>query len=103
MKWLAFLLAGLLALLQYVLWFGDGGVRDLLQLQGQVEAQRDENRRSGERNDALAAEVADLKSGLDVVEARARLELGMIREGEVFIQVIETPPPPARPAGGDGR
>lgn len=102
MKWLTLLLAGLLALLQYVLWFGDGGVRDLWRLNEQASAQRAENEALRERNEALAAEVEDLKTGLEAVESRARLELGMIKEGEVFIQVIEAPPPQAeRPASGD--
>lgn len=92
MKWLTFILIGLLALLQYVLWFGDGGVNDYWTLQDQVEKQRLQNQQSHQRNQALAAEVKDLKSGLEAVEARARLELGMIREGEVFYQVIDAPP-----------
>lgn len=90
MKWLTLSLAVLLALLQYVLWFGDGGLRDLWQLEHQVEDQQSENERLTERNDALAAEVKDLKTGLEAVEARARLELGMIKEDEVFYQVIDS-------------
>lgn len=102
MKWLTLLLASMLVLLQYVLWFGDGGIRDLWRLDAQVQVQREENTRLSDRNEALAAEVADLKEGLEAVEARARLELGMIRDGEVFIQVIEAPPrQPSRPASGD--
>lgn len=90
MKWLTLTLAVLLAVLQYVLWFGDGGLRDLWQLESQVSEQEAENDRLEARNDALAAEVKDLKSGLDAVEARARLELGMIKEDEVFYQVIDS-------------
>lgn len=92
MKWLTLSLAALLALLQYALWFGDGGLRDLWQLEDQVAEQRSENERLRERNAALAAEVKDLKTGLEAVEARARLELGMIKDDEVFYQVIDAPP-----------
>jgi hypothetical protein len=73
MKWLTLSLAVLLAALQYVLWFGDGGLRDLWELESQVSEQKAENDRLEARNDELAAEVKDLKTGLDAVEARARL------------------------------
>jgi len=59
------------------------------ELEQRVEAQREENRRLAARNNALDAEVADLKSGLDAVEERARSELGLIREGEEFYLVVE--------------
>jgi cell division protein FtsB len=83
-----------LALLQYRLWVGEGSLAEVSALSGQVEAQRQENHQLGERNAALAAEVADLKQGLDAVEERARSELGMIREGETFFHVVG---PPAQP------
>lgn len=102
MKWLTLSLAVLLALLQYVLWFGDGGVRDLWQLERQVAEQESENERLTERNDALAAEVRDLKTGLEAVEARARLELGMIKEDEVFYQVIDSEAAPRKGAARSG-
>lgn len=102
MKWLTLSLALLLALLQYVLWFGDGGVSDLWQLEGQVAEQQSENERLTERNDALAAEVRDLKTGLEAVEARARLELGMIKEDEVFYQVIDSETAPRQGAARSG-
>lgn len=102
MKWLMLSLALLLAALQYALWFGDGGLRDLWSLREQVTEQERENERLRERNAALAAEVRDLKTGLDAVEARARLELGMIKEDEVFYQVIDShPPADERPPSGD--
>ncbi len=102
MKWLTLSLAVLLALLQYVLWFGDGGVRDLWQLERQVAEQQSENERLTERNDALAAEVRDLKTGLEAVEARARLELGMIKEDEVFYQVIDSEAAPRKGVARSG-
>ncbi len=79
----------LLALLQYRLWLADGGLIEVYQLRQQVEQQRAENERLRERNRALAAEVRDLKEGLEAVEARARSELGMVGEGETFYRVVE--------------
>lgn len=82
----------LLALLQYRLWFADGGLLEVRRLHAQVEEQRQENERLRERNRALAAEVRDLKKGLDAVEARARSELGMVGEDETFYRVVEPKP-----------
>jgi cell division protein FtsB len=82
-------MTGLLLVLQYQLWLGNGGIRDAWRLQDAVAAQRRENEALHQRNDALEAEVRDLKSGLEAVEERARRELGMIRDGEVFYQVVE--------------
>jgi cell division protein FtsB len=79
----------LLVLLQFKLWLGDGGLRDIWDLQAAIEAQTGENQQLLERNQALAAEVNDLKEGLEAIEERARRELGMIRQGETFYQVVE--------------
>lgn len=95
MKLLAFALTALLLMLQYDLWIGEGSVYSLWQLQHEVDAQRAENRGLQVRNDALAAEVDDLKRGNDAIEERARSELGMIKQNETFIQVV---PPPEKPA-----
>lgn len=79
----------LLALVQYRLWFADGGMLEVRELRQQVAEQRAHNERLRERNRALAAEVRDLKQGLGAVEARARAELGMVGEGETFYRVVE--------------
>lgn len=79
----------LLLALQYKLWFGDGGLIVVWRLGEQLEAQQQENRELRERNKALEAEVRDLKQGVAAIEERARSELGMIREGETFFQVVE--------------
>ncbi|MFO7603189.1 MAG: cell division protein FtsB [Gammaproteobacteria bacterium] len=89
MRLLLLTLAGLLALLQYDLWFGESSLPDLWQLQQSIEQQRQDNQILKERNDSLEAEVTDLKQGLHAIEERARSELGMIKEGEVFIQVVD--------------
>lgn len=95
-------LLALLAFLQWRLWWGEGGRRAVGHLQSQVAAQTRENGGLKQRNDALAAEVEDLKSGEAAVEERARSELGMIRPGETFYRVVEnvpaTPPAPVAPA-----
>lgn len=83
------ILAVLLLILQYRLWFADGGLAEVHRLEREVEQQRLRNEALRERNQALAAEVRDLKSGLEAVEARARSELGMVGEGETFYQVVE--------------
>ena len=85
----------LLGWLQYRLWFGSGGHREVEALQGQIAAQQAENLKLRQRNDALAAEVENLKSGEAAVEERARSELGMVKPGETFYRVIEDAPKPA--------
>ncbi|MBS0458650.1 cell division protein FtsB [Thermomonas sp.] len=97
-------LALLLAALQYKLWYGHGGQADVVALNAQVLAQQSENGKLQARNDALAAEVADLKSGGEAVEERARSELGLVKPGETFYRVIDhaavqsAPPRAAEPA-----
>ncbi len=87
---LLLVLVVLLAWLQYRLWFGNGGNRQVAALQQQVQQQQRANSGLKQRNDALAAEVEDLKSGEAAVEERARSELGMIKPGETFYRVVET-------------
>jgi len=79
----------LFVLLQYDLWVGEGSLASAWRLTQSVTAQQKENQTLKERNATLAAEVMDLKQGLDAIEERARNELGMIKEGETFIQVVE--------------
>jgi cell division protein FtsB len=86
------ILAGLIILLlliQSVFWFGRHGVLDLRHLQNQVEVMGEENEKQREKNRKMTAVVKDLKHGYEVVEGRARSELGMIKQGEVFFQTIE--------------
>ena len=79
----------LFVLLQYDLWVGEGSLASAWRLQQSVKAQQQQNDGLKERNAALAAEVVDLKQGQDAIEERARSELGMIKDGETFIQVVE--------------
>ena len=78
----------LLVLLQYRLWLADDGFRAVWSLDRSVAEQGEENEALAERNERLAAEVRDLKQGLDAVEEIARNDLGMIVEGETFYQVV---------------
>ena len=91
MRWLVWLLVVLFVLLQYKLWVGDGSLAEVWDLYRQAELQKQENQRLHERNQALEAEVEDLKRGLDSIEERAREELGMIKDDETFYHVIEDP------------
>ena len=91
MRWLVLLLVFLFVLLQYRLWVGDGSLAEVWDLYQQVETQKQENQRLRERNQTLEAEVQDLKQGLEAIEERAREELGMIKDGETFFQIVEDP------------
>ena len=88
MKILAVTLAAFVLLLQYPLWLGKGGWLRVWSLERQVQEQKEENSRLRQRNGALDAEVRDLKQGFDAIEERARYELGMIRQDEIFFQVV---------------
>jgi len=85
------LLLVVLLLLQFKLWLGEGGFRDIRSLEQRVEQQEAENQALLERNRALQAEVEDLRERMDAVEERARSELGLIGKGEEFYQVVPLP------------
>ena len=80
----------LFLLLQYVLWLGDFSYLRLSALDGAVAVQEDANVLLEKRNERLRAEVVDLKRGTDALEERARVQLGMIKEGEIFFQIVES-------------
>ena len=88
MRLLNALLIVVLILLQMKLWFGDGGVRELQQVQRMVAEQRAENQILLERNKTLAAEVRDLKEGSEALEELARSELGLVGPEEEFFQIV---------------
>jgi len=89
MRPLVFGLLVLILLIQYPLWLGRGGMFRVWEMERQIDVQRRSNDRAQARNSALDAEVRDLKQGLEALEERARSELGMIRDDEIFFQVIE--------------
>lgn len=88
MKVLIAALILLLIALQYRLWFGDGSIQEVWRLREEAKSTRTELLQLRSRNQALSAEVADLKSGLEAIEERARAELGMIDEDETFYQFV---------------
>jgi cell division protein FtsB len=90
-KILAGILAALIVVIQFPLWLGKGGWLRVWELDQQVAAQRAVNTKLEARNAGIAAEVRDLKQGLEAVEERARYELGMVRADEVFFQIVEKP------------
>jgi cell division protein FtsB len=92
MKWPTWVLVALIVLLQYPLWFGKGGLLRVREMERQVAAQRDVNQSLETRNASQEAEVRDLKSGYEAIEERARYELGLVKEGEVFVQTPQKKP-----------
>ena len=91
MKLLAAILGALILLIQYPLWLGKGSWLRAWQLETELSDHRARNSRLEARNAALAAEVRDLKQGIEAIEERSRYELGMIRGDEVFFQIVEPP------------
>ncbi|TQV84607.1 cell division protein FtsB [Exilibacterium tricleocarpae] len=89
MKWIVGILLLLLLGLQYRLWVGDGSFAEVTRLEREIRQQHVENDRLRERNRVLAIEVGELKAGLDSVEARAREDMGMIKNGETFYMVVD--------------
>ncbi len=92
MKWPTWVLVALLVLLQYPLWFGKGGLLRVREMERQVAAQREVNQSLETRNASQEAEVRDLKSGYEAIEERARYELGLVKDGEVFVQTPQKRP-----------
>ncbi|WP_027793518.1 cell division protein FtsB [Paraburkholderia acidipaludis] len=89
----------LLALIQYPLWWGHGGWLRVHELQGQLARQLKQNDDEKARNDRVAGEVQDLQNGTAAVEERARYEMGMVKDGEVFVQFVSPNQPLPTPAG----
>jgi len=88
MKILIAVLILILVGLQYKLWFGDGSLSEVVQLTHELEIQKQKLNELEERNKILEAQVLDLQNGLDAFEEKARSDLGMIKQGETFIQLI---------------
>ena len=86
-RWPTWILLSLIAVLQYPLWFGKGGWLRVWDMDQQLEAQQEVNQKLELRNAGLDAEVRDLKNGYEAIEERARFELGLVKPGEVFVQV----------------
>jgi len=89
MRWLLLLLTVLFLALQFNLWVGKGSLAEVSNLESSNRLLEAEVERMRSQNSRLGAEVIDLKSGYEAVEERARGELGMIRDGETFYQIVE--------------
>jgi cell division protein FtsB len=89
MRYLTLALLALLALVQAELWFGKGGVPRVMELTDRLQEQAAKNDAARQRNVLLSAEVRDLKEGLEMVEEKARAELGMVRPDEILVQVTQ--------------
>ena len=92
MRAFALILGVLVVLIQYPLWLGKGGWLRVWDVDRQLAGQRAKNEMLQVRNDALDAEVRDLKQGYEAIEERARFELGMVRKDEVFFQIVDPTP-----------
>lgn len=105
LKWLSIALLLLLAMLQYQLWAGEGGLSEYNRVKARADELQESNALLSDRNDRLAAEVVDLKNGLDAIEERARNDLGMVRSDEQFFWVpserASRRPPEVAPPGAD--
>lgn len=89
MRILAIILCLLFIVLQYDLWLGEGSLATVWRLKQGITEQKVENEKIHQRNESLVAEVHDLKEGDSAIEERARNELGMIKKGETYIQVVD--------------
>ncbi|MHB1100591.1 MAG: cell division protein FtsB [Burkholderiales bacterium] len=92
MRILLLILLSLIALVQYSLWLGKGGWLQVRDLDRQIRAQQQANQKMQERNAAIDADVKDLKQGYAAIEERARSKLGMVKDDEIFFQVIKSSP-----------
>ena len=91
MRWSTLVIAALLVVVQGDLWFGKGNWRHVVQLNQQLDEQHAANDTARERNERTAAEISDLKEGAEMVEEKARQDLGMLRENELLVQVKKAP------------
>ena len=101
LRYAALILLALLIALEVKLWAGEGGMREVWLLQRRISEQKDENQKLKQRNEALSAEVQDLKNGKAAIEERARSEQGLIKPGEVFYQIVEPQPGDKKPDNGN--
>ena len=88
-RWVPLLLIALLAIVHAQLWLGRGSIPHVAELQHKLAQQKVENEQAQRINDRLASEVRDLKEGLEMVEEKARSEIGMVRPNEIFVQITK--------------
>ena len=83
------ILIALLAVVHAQLWFGRGSVPNVARLQSEIDGKKRDNAQAALANDRLAAEIRDLREGLEIVEEKARHELGMVKNNEIFVQIAK--------------
>lgn len=93
-RWLRYALLTMVVVLAYALILGKGGWLRIRALDQQIATQKATNLEMQKRNEALSAEVQDLRKGSDALEERARVELGMVRQGEAYYRYVQSPPSP---------
>ncbi|MDH4451148.1 MAG: septum formation initiator family protein [Rhodoferax sp.] len=86
-RWVPAVLITLLVILHGQLWFGRGSIPNVAKLAGQLEEQKRQNAQAVQANERLEAEIHDLKEGLEIVEEKARSELGMVKANEIYVQI----------------
>lgn len=91
MRWLLVGLAALLVLLQYRLWLAGGSIAEAVRLQTQIEQEQARNAELAARNALLEKQILELQQGTRVVEQRAREDLGLIKDGEIYVQFADEP------------
>ena len=100
MRWLALVFVALIVALQYPMWLGKGGWFKVRDLGRDVARQQEANAKLKGRNEALDADVRDLKTGTEAIEERARYELGLVRGDEIFFQIEDKNPGQSPISGG---
>ena len=88
MRYISLALIALIGLVHAELWFGKGGVPRMLELRSRLAEQQAANQADRARNAQLVAEVSDLKEGLEMVEEKARFDLGMVKPDEILVQLL---------------
>lgn len=97
MKWIVAILILIILGLQYRLWFGEGSLEQVAELEREIEKQKVENAALLERNRLLLSRIEELKQGTEGLEEKARQDMGMVKEGETFYFITETPDKAAKP------
>jgi cell division protein FtsB len=93
-RWVTALLVGLLVVVHGQMWFGRGSLTQVQELRNELATQKQANELSRQQNEQLANEVRDLREGLEMVEEKARSELGMVKPNEIFVQIQRKPNTP---------
>lgn len=89
MRLLIFILTGFVLLFQYDFWFGKNGYLDYRNIEKEIALHQQESEKLSQRNQIIAAEIKDLKEGVDAIEERARLQHEMVKNNEIFYRIVK--------------